>query len=220
MDTGRFISLSSTRWNVTHRTANAETKQRGFWKLGVAFVFITQKSNKGVGSRQPRQSFPLCAPRLPLRQTQGGDLINRQTGHLTTDFLKINLEKGIIYPTPLKLFTVMFSCFLAKKKKNRKKFKPPTSREAARFHTDPNPLAFIPLLGHIVQSFSKYLPPPLFRAARPVLKNQLLLGTLGNTRSSGAPITASVSLPTTDRHRNGVSRAQRPSYALLTAENC
>lgn len=30
------------------------------------FIFITQKSNKGLGSRQPRPSFPLCAPRLPL----------------------------------------------------------------------------------------------------------------------------------------------------------
>lgn len=64
-------------------------------------------------------------------------------------------------------------CFLASW---QKAFKPPTSREAARFHTDTNLLAFIPLLGHFVHSFPKRPSPLPLSAAHPGLKIQLLLG--------------------------------------------
>lgn len=84
-------SLLSTLWNLTHWTASAETKQKGFWKLGAAFVSTVQKSNNGLGSRQPRSHF-LCTGTLPLQLLQGRGFTNRQAGHLTTT--ERSSEKG------------------------------------------------------------------------------------------------------------------------------
>lgn len=140
--------LFSTRWNLTHWTANAEAKQKGFWKLGAAFVFTTQKSNNGLGSRRPRSHF-LCMGTLPLQLLHGWAFTNRQAGHLTT-------EKFIWKGHVQHLWNPLLWCFLASWQQN---CNPPTSR---RLHTDPDYSAFIPHMGHIIQPFSKCVSPHYF----------------------------------------------------------
>lgn len=118
-------------------------------KAWCCFCFYYTKIKQGI-RKQTAQAVISSVCAQTSTPADSRDRFNHQTDRsFDNKCFKLIWEKALYIQH---LSNSLLGCFLASW---QKQFKPPTSREAACFHTDTNLLACIPLSGHIIYSCPK-----------------------------------------------------------------